>query len=119
MVNLLANRVAQRFLQASESEVTKYLKGSKLSVVISGMTDQAKKDGARFGMNDVRATFEAYFGDKEGSTPAQKSALSYLTSSKGSKLVAQVVQGVSQALKKSKDRVGLRDVGDAVLDYLK
>lgn len=114
----LAQRVVRRFL-ADHSDTTDYLKKSKLFEVVLGMTGQAKKVGAKFGMNDARATMKAFFEDKEGTSPAEKAGLEFLVSPKGQKLMVPIIKGVTETLKKSKGRVGFKDIGEAISDYLK
>lgn len=116
----LAPRVLRRFLAGAET-VEEYLKKSRLNDVVTGMMAEAKKDGVHFGLKDARAALEDWFlhGGKEPTTPAGKAARRFIESDKGKKLLPAITKGVGDVLKNTKGKAGFRDVGEAIIEFLK
>ena len=114
-----AARVVARFRQATsdaaQEAVDKWLKESKITDLIRGMSAEAKKDGERFGMRDARAVLKAWFeGGAAPTEPKLAAGYRYLKTPKGEKAIMAIVKGVGAALKGAGGRRGLRDVAKAV-----
>jgi hypothetical protein len=95
-----------------------FLRESRLSWLVMGMAEEARKAGERFGFKDSIPVFKAWFAGDKASGPKEEAGYRYIESPAGQLLLNGVIKGVMEALKSVKGRVGFKDVGSVIIAFI-
>jgi hypothetical protein len=114
----IIGRVTTRY--AAEEEALEFLKHkAPIFEFVHGMSAEARKTGLSFGMRDAREAMELWFdGGSESNNPKQVAARTYLLSNTGKRTFKSIVDGLAVALKNGGGRVGFRDIGNLLIQYM-
>ncbi len=94
-----------------------FLRESKFSWLAKGMAIEAKKSGESLGMRDVAKALKAWFDGRKPEGSKEESGYRYIQSDAGRLLMNGLIKGVTSALKETGSRVGLKEVGEAIVAF--
>jgi hypothetical protein len=94
-----------------------FLRESKFSWLAMGMSEEAKRAGITFGMRDVAGVLKAWFANRKPEGPKEEAGYRYIQGGAGRMLMDRLIRGVQKALQSTGARVGLKDVGEAIVAF--
>jgi hypothetical protein len=94
-----------------------FLRESKFSWLAMGMAEEAKRSGEHFGMRDAAKTLKAWFDGRKPEGPKEEAGYRYIQGGAGKLLMNGLIKGVTEALKSTGARIGLKDVGEAIVAF--
>jgi hypothetical protein len=116
-----AKRVASRYKAALDDAFKdaayQFLRESKFSWLVMGMATEAKKTGEHFGMKDAAKVLKAWFDGRKPEGSKEEAGYRYIQGGAGKLLMNGLIKGVQEALKATGARVGLKDVGEAIVAF--
>jgi hypothetical protein len=103
--------------ESLKSSAFTFLRESRFPWLAMGMAEEAKRSGEHFGMQDAAKCLKAWFDGRKPEGSKEEAGYRYIQSGAGKLLMNGLIKGVTDALRGTGARVGLKDVGEAIVAF--